>query len=146
MTGFWHGANFTFLTWGLYFGVLLILEKYALTRILDKLPRVLTHIYALFFIVIGWVLFRSDSLSYAIRYLRVMFTFSRTVDPMVVEYLVRFWPYLLCGVILSAPLYQLAASKKAYAMLSYPLIAALFVLCVMSLLNNSYNPFIYFRF
>lgn len=146
LTGFWHGANFTFLTWGLYFGVLLILEKYALTRILDKLPRVLTHIYALFFIVIGWVLFRSDSLSYAIRYLRVMFTFSRTVDPMVVEYLVRFWPYLLCGVILSAPLYQLAASKKAYAMLSYPLIAALFVLCVMSLLNNSYNPFIYFRF
>ncbi len=146
LTGFWHGANFTFLAWGLYFGVLLIIEKYTLTKILDKLPRVITHIYALFFIIIGWVLFRSDSLSYALEYLQVMFRPSLTVDPMIVEYCLRFWPYLLGGVILSAPLYQVVARKKNFSILSYPLIAVLFVLCVMSLLTNSYNPFIYFRF
>lgn len=146
LTGFWHGANFTFLAWGLYFGVLLIIEKYALADLLNRLPRPLTHLYALFFIVIGWVLFRSDSLSYALSYLQVMFTPSLAVDPLILEYCMRFWPYLLCGVVLSAPLYQLISKKKIYTVLSYPLMAALFVLCVMSLLNNSYNPFIYFRF
>lgn len=146
LTGFWHGANFTFLAWGLYFGVLLIVEKYALARVLDRLPRILTHVYALFFIVIGWVLFRSDTLSYALDYLQVMFTPSLTTDPLATEYLMRFWPYLLFGVVLSAPLYQRIAKSRAYAVLRYPLLAVLFVLCVMSLLTNSYNPFIYFRF
>ena len=146
LTGFWHGANFTFLAWGLYFGVLLICEKYALAKLIDRLPRVLTHLYALFFIVIGWVLFRSDTLSYALDYLRVMLTPSLTVDPQLIEYLARFWPYLLCGVVLSAPIYPRLAKRKAFVLLSYPLLAALLVLCVMSLLNNSYNPFIYFRF
>ena len=146
LTGFWHGANFTFLAWGLYFGVLLIVEKYALTRLLDRLPRAVTHLYALFFIIIGWVLFRSDTLSYALSYLRVMFTPSLTVDPLLVEYLARFWPYLLCGVVLSAPLFPRLAKRKAYPVLSYVLLAVLFLLCVMSLLSNSYNPFIYFRF
>ena len=146
LTDFWHGANFTFLAWGLYFGVLLIIEKYALADLLNRLPRPLTHLYALFFIVIGWVLFRSDSLSYALSYLQVMFTPSLAVDPLILEYCMRFWPYLLRGVVLSAPLYQLISKKKIYTVLSYPLMAALFVLCVMSLLNNSYNPFIYFRF
>lgn len=146
LTGFWHGANFTFLAWGLYFGVLLIVEKYALARVLDRLPRILSHTYALFFIVIGWVLFRSDTLSYAMDYLRVMFTPSTAVDPLAVEYFMRFWPYLLFGVVLCAPLYRRITKSKAYEVLSYPLLAVLLVLCVMSLLTNSYNPFIYFRF
>ena len=146
LTGFWHGATFTFLAWGLYFGVLLIIEKYAVAQYLDRMPRALTHLYALFFIVIGWVLFRSDSLSYALGYLRVMFTPSRTVDPLIVEYLMRFWPYLLCGVVLSAPLYPRLAKGRVFALLSNPLLGVLFILCVMSLLGSSYNPFIYFRF
>ena len=146
LTGFWHGANFTFLAWGLYFGVLLIVEKYALSRVLDRMPHLLTHLYALFFIVIGWVLFRSDTLSYALDFLQVMFTPSMTVDPLVIEYLARFWPYILFGVVLSAPLYQRIAKTRVYTVLSYPLLAVLFVLCVMSLLAGSYNPFIYFRF
>ena len=111
---------------GLYFGVLLIVEKYALARVLDRLPRILTHVYALFFIVIGWVLFRSDTLSYALGYLRVMFTPSLTADPLATEYLMRFWPYLLFGVVLSAPLYQRIAKSRAYAVLRYPLLAVLF--------------------
>lgn len=102
--------------------------------------------YALFFIVIGWVLFRSDSLSYALGYLRVMFTPSRTVDPLIVEYLMRFWPYLLCGVVLSAPLYPRLAKGRVFALISNPLLGVLFILSVMSLLGSSYNPFIYFRF
>lgn len=146
LTGFWHGANFTFLAWGLYFGVLQIIEKYALAKFLDRLPRILTHLYALFFIIIGWVLFRSDSLTYALNYLRIMLTPSLTVDPLIIEYLMRFWPHLLCGIVLSAPLFKLVSQKKWYTVLSYPLLASLFILCVMSLLSNSYNPFIYFRF
>ena len=75
-----------------------------------------------------------------------MFTPSMAVDPLVIEYLARFWPYILFGVVLSAPLYQRIAKTRVYTVLSYPLLAVLFVLCVMSLLAGSYNPFIYFRF
>lgn len=55
LTGFWHGANWTFMAWGLYFGILLILEKKFLSRLIERLPMILRHVYALFFIIIGWV-------------------------------------------------------------------------------------------
>ena len=74
LTGFWHGANWTFMAWGLYFGVLLILEKKFLAGWITRLPSVLQHLYALFFIVIGWVFFRSDSMGLAVQYLGSMFT------------------------------------------------------------------------
>lgn len=65
LTGFWHGANWTFMAWGLYFGILLILEKKFLSRLIERLPMILRHVYALFFIIIGWVFFRSDSMNLA---------------------------------------------------------------------------------
>lgn len=105
LTGFWHGANWTFMAWGLYFGVLLILEKKFLAGLVTRLPSVLQHVYALFFIVIGWVFFRSDSMGLAVQYIGSMFTSGVPLNRFVIEYLVRFWPYLLFGVVLSVPIF-----------------------------------------
>ena len=146
LTGFWHGANWTFMAWGLYFGILLILEKKFLSRLIDRLPAVLRHVYALFFIVIGWVFFRSDSMGLAVQYLGSMFTSSLPVNRFVTEYLVRFWPYLLGGAVLSAPVFPRLRETRAWRVLEIPVLAGLFLLCMMSLLASSYNPFIYFRF
>lgn len=146
LTGFWHGANWTFMAWGLYFGVLLILEKKFLAGWITRLPSVLQHLYALFFIVIGWVFFRSDSMGLAVQYLGSMFTSAVPLNRFVIEYLVRFWPYLLFGVVLSAPVFPRLKATRVWRVLEFPVLAVLFTLCMMRLLASSYNPFIYFRF
>lgn len=146
LTGFWHGANWTFMAWGLYFGVLLILEKKFLAGWIARLPSVLQHLYALLFIVIGWVFFRSDSMGLAVQYLGSMFTSTVPLNRFVIEYLLRFWPYLLFGVVLSAPVFPRLKSTRIWRVLEFPVLAVLFTLCLMRLLASSYNPFIYFRF
>ena len=146
LTGFWHGANWTFMAWGLYFGVLLILEKKFLAGLVTRLPSVLQHVYALFFIVIGWVVFRSDSMGLAVQYIGSMFTSGVPRNRFVIEYLVRFWPYLLFGVVLSVPIFPRLQATRVWRVLELPVLAGLLLLCMMNLLASSYNPFIYFRF
>ena len=146
LTGFWHGANWTFMAWGLYFGVLLILEKKFLAGLVTRLPSVLQHVYALFFIVIGWVFFRSDSMGLAVQYIGSMFTSGVPLNRFVIEYLVRFWPYLLFGVVLSVPIFPRLQATRVWRVLELPVLAGLLLLCMMNLLASSYNPFIYFRF
>ena len=146
LTGFWHGANWTFMAWGLYFGVLLILEKKFLAGLVTRLPSVLQHVYALFFIVIGWVFFRSDSMGLAVQYLGSMFTSTVPLNRFVIEYLLRFWPYLLFGVVLSVPIFPRLQATRVWRVLELPVLAGLLLLCMMNLLASSYNPFIYFRF
>ena len=84
LTGFWHGASFNFLAWGLYYALLLMLEKDVLAKLLNKLPKAVGTVYTLFFVLIGWVLFASDSLTESIGYLKVMFGLSGAgaVSPM----------------------------------------------------------------
>lgn len=146
LTGFWHGANWTFMAWGLYFGILLILEKKFLSRLIERLPMILRHVYALFFIIIGWVFFRSDSMNLAMQYIGRMFSSNVPVNGFVTEYLIRFWPYLLFGVVLSAPVFPRLTNTRAWRVLEISILGMLGLLCVMSLLASSYNPFIYFRF
>lgn len=146
LTGFWHGANWTFMAWGLYFGILLILEKKFLSRLIERLPMILRHVYALFFIIIGWVFFRSDSMNLAMQYIGRMFSSNVPVNGFVTEYLIRFWPYLLFGVVLSAPVFPRLTNTRAWRVLEISILGILGLLCVMSLLASSYNPFIYFRF
>ena len=73
LTGLWHGAAWNFVAWGLYYGVILIIEKYFLSPVLDRLPDVVRHIYSIVLVVIGWVLFFSSSFGQAADYIRVMF-------------------------------------------------------------------------
>ena len=149
LTGIWHGANFTFILWGLMYFVLLVIEK--LTG-LDKATRfsALRYIVTMFFVIIGWVLFRSPSLSAALGYILCMFGKGGATSPDFSAYLSQNLLILICGAIFSAPVIKLIPEKLSKSIAGEILGAAaliiLFILCISSLASSSYNPFIYFNF
>ena len=156
LTGIWHGANWTFMFWGLYFALFLILEKFFLKKILDKIPSVFSHIYCIFLTTISWVIFNSPSLSYAVKYIGRMFTFSHISDRFI--YLVSQNSLCIVVCIIAAiPFAQMlpklfskvkSASLKIF-ITEYPagiFAAFLFVLSILYLINSTFNAFIYFRF
>lgn len=151
LTGIWHGAGWNFLVWGLYFAALLILEKLALLRILERLPKAAAHLYALLAILAGWVIFAFDSLGKGMEWLRTMAGFSGA--PLWSRgdlYELRsYGGLLMIGILASTPLWRKAADR--YEGLRHPAVqtAAILasgVLCTASLAAGSYNPFLYFRF
>ena len=154
LTGFWHGAAWNFIFWGLYYGVLLFLEKYALNKWLERLPSVLKHLYTMLAVMIGWVLFFSPSLKAALAYLGCMFGIGAhgIVDSTGVYYLFN---YLILFIIMALCSTQFPYKKfvqltfgerkygKAAAIAVY---TAIFILSAAYLVNATYNPFLYFRF
>lgn len=151
MTGLWHGAAYNFLLWGLYFFVLLVLEKLFLSKVLQKLPSFVGHIYALFFIMIGWAIFNFEDVSLLWTYICGLFTasdgaFTAESGAVLLSYL----PVTLAGVVLSTPVLRIMHNKfkdkKFYVVVLGVCCVAAMVLCTASLVSDSYNPFIYFRF
>ena len=158
LTGLWHGAAWTFVAWGLYYALLLLGEKYLWGRVLERLPALLRHLYALVLILLGWVLFRSESLTYAGRFISAMFggAAGGWTDGRSLYYLLQFRWELLLAIPASLPLRdwalrRLEARDTALSGLVLtwgPKAAALglFALSFLRLVSSSYNPFIYFRF
>ncbi len=154
LTGIWHGVAWNFLLWGLYFFVLLALEKFAYGKTLARVPAALTHVYALFFVLMGWVLFSNDSLSAVGSYLESMF--SGDVWSAGTGYLLLSnWLLVIILAIGSTDLPKRIAYRLMDALGQMPVLRALvrdvvglllFGLCVAALLRDSYNPFLYFRF
>ncbi len=150
-TGLWHGAEWTFVIWGLYYFLLLLGEKYLWKNALDRLPSPVRHLYALLFIVLGWVWFRAESLGGALTYFRAMVGLEGGwMEPQVIYLLRQFWPELVvapfaCVPILPAVKKRLGDGAAATALYR---VAAVAVggLSVCRLLSSGFNPFIYFRF
>ena len=151
LTGVWHGANWTFVCWGLYFGLLLLLEKFALGKRLARLPAPVSTLYAFVLAVLGWVIFRADSLSVAAHFLRTMFTPAAGVQRQTVYLLVEYrWEFLAC-IVGSLPVAKWFAARRdargsALLVLENVWAAAVFALSVVWMLSSTFNPFIYFRF
>ena len=159
LTGIWHGANWNYLIWGLYFGLLMVLERTVLQRLLDKTPAVLRHILVLIAALVGFVLFRNESFYDIGCQLRAMFLPWRVQlsDPYAV-YAVKSNPILLIAcLICSLPLRKAAqawfkrrkAEGKRNAFRPYAkALTSLFILwlSVLFLVGQSFNPFLYFRF
>lgn len=154
LTGLWHGASWNFVVWGLYYGILLMLEKFVLRRVLEKLPACFSHIYTLLFVVIGWVFFANTDLHNAIRYLGVMFGLQGAVlvDTAGMYYLISNLLLLFICAISSTTLisrgynwlmFEGWKKRTKTAVLVY-LMA--FLLCTAYLVTETYNPFLYFRF
>lgn len=153
LTGFWHGAGWNFVMWGLYYFAILFIEKLFLLKALDKLPRLFRHAYALLLIVIGWVIFASDDVSVMLPYLGSMFGANGALGGMdVYTLLTRAALMVICCVAsteLPKRLFVTAAGKmneKAAFTVKSVLTLTLLALSVVFLIGDSYNPFLYFRF
>ena len=157
LTGFWHGANWTFLLWGLYYGLLLLLEKYPLQHILPQVPSPVRRLITLILIILGWVLFRSDTVSKAGLYLQAMFGGSGFSSGQTIYYLREYWPEFLCCLLAALPITRVLKKrclentarpwlKTAGRAMAMAFAAMVFFLSYMQLAYGGFNPFIYFQF
>ena len=153
LTGFWHGAGWNFVMWGLYYFVILFIEKLFLLKALDKLPKFFRHVYALLLIIIGWVIFASDDVSVLLPFLGSMFGANGAIGGMDVYTLLTKAALLVICCIASTELPKKlflsaagAMNEKAAFTLKSVLTIALLALSMILLIGDSYNPFLYFRF
>ena len=154
-TGLWHGAAWTFVLWGLWFAVLLLLEKLALLPVLEK-HRVLGHVYTLFFVTLGFVLFDADSAAQAVSRISAMLGAGGLPlsSAQAVYYLKSYGPLLVLGILCATPLPKMIVAKlrkSKGAATALDVLEPLFVLIPLLLgtaflVDGSFNPFLYFRF
>ncbi len=149
LTGFWHGASWNFLLWGLYYAILLILEKVFLLKLLKKLPKFLGHIYAIFTFMMGWVLFYFVDLGQMGTYFGNLFSFTPTSAENL-HFIAAFLPLMAVAIFAATPIGTSFRRKfAAKPAMRWGCLAAgmlVLLLCVAALASQSYNPFIYFRF
>lgn len=152
LTGFWHGASWNFIIWGLYFGVIISIEKAGLLKVLNRLHPVWQRLYFVFLILIGWLLFAFEDLSAGILYAKSMFGMMGND-----LYNQQFFYDLYTNIILlcvctiaSTPivknLYQKVAGNRYYSILVLIYLSLIMVISTAYLVDNSFNPFLYFRF
>lgn len=151
LTGFWHGAAYNFILWGLYFGILLCLEKVLLLKWFEKLPAFVGHVYTLLLVAVSWILFAFDRLPNVLQYLRAMFGGfgNRFVDNAFLYQMNNYWLILLilCIGATTLPAKLAQKTKLDQKLVTRMLfILVVFGLSVAYLVDASYNPFLYFRF
>ena len=148
LTGLWHGAEWTFVLWGLYFAVFLVLEKLC-KGIFVKLPQAVKHIYVILAVMISFVLFDSASVSDFAARIGTMFDFSNLSDASSLYYVKSYAVTLIIAVIGSTPLIKNALARtneKVKAVLSPIVCASVLIVSTAYIIGGSYNPFLYFRF
>jgi alginate O-acetyltransferase complex protein AlgI len=152
LTGLWHGASWNFIIWGLYYGVILIIEKEIIIRLKISLPTAVKHIYTLFMIMIGWVIFRTETLIEAKNYIIALFGGYGHSNFILFHSLsiVGSMVFIILGIIGSTPLIKNLFNKlNRYFIpsLIYDIcLIIIFLGSLLFLINRSFNPFIYFRF
>lgn len=147
LTGFWHGAGWNFIAWGLLFGILMIIERSFLLKWLDKVPSLLSHFYLLFVVLVSWVLFAHNSLGEATSYLKVMFglTKSPVVNSPTLYSLTNFYVLLIVGILFATPLMK-RLKDKLPEWTMYVFYIGILILSTAYLVDATFNPFLYFRF
>lgn len=155
LTGIWHGAGYNFLCWGVYFAVLLIIEKFWLLLWIEKLPSFVRHFYTMLLVVLSWVIFAFDSLLSGGRYISILFGFhtASKIDQIGLFYLVNY-SILFILLIIGCTSYPAKIANKYIrnkkelrnGLLEGLFLAMIFVFSIAYLVNDSYNPFLYFRF
>ncbi|MBE6786543.1 MAG: MBOAT family protein [Ruminococcaceae bacterium] len=152
LTGLWHGASWTYMAWGLYFGILLIIEKLFLKRHLEKLPAAFQHIYVLLLVLVSFVLFNAETFTMAKDDLAVMFGLGGMplISDDTLYNLSSYAVLLLVAVIGATPackrLFKRLEAKPAVQIVEVITVAAVLILSTAYLVDGSFNPFLYFRF
>jgi alginate O-acetyltransferase complex protein AlgI len=156
LTGFWHGAEWNFIIWGLYYGVILLIEKTFLLGVFEKIPSVFRYIYTIFLTVIGFTVFNANGMDGVANSLSAMFGISGLAlyNDEAIYYLASYAVPLALGALLSTPIAKKicahieskAAGDIAMAVVKPVCYIAILLICTASLIDGSFNPFIYFRF
>ena len=158
LTGFWHGAAWNFMFWGIYYGILLILEKNIWGKFLEKAPKFVGHIYTLIIVVFGFTIFYFDNTSELFSYIKLMFSFGKTsfADTDFLRYISNHAVILIAACVFAAPVARVLKEKllnsekevvrKVSSAICTVVFIGLFVLSVSYIVNSSYSPFLYFRF
>lgn len=144
LTGFWHGADYNFILWGMYFFVVLILEKYFFLKILEKAPKFISRIYTLIIIMFSWVLFTSTDLKDIGAFFASLGSkpfFSGEVTSFLLQYGILF----IIGILFSTPKPKEMFEKQKEAV-QIVMLTIVFILSIAALVAGNYNPFLYFRF
>ncbi|MEG0177164.1 MAG: MBOAT family O-acyltransferase, partial [Anaerorhabdus sp.] len=153
LTGFWHGASWNFIIWGLYFGILLVLEKLFLLRWISIFPKLIKHIYTLFFIIISWVIFAISDTVQLVEYLKAMINFNQITNSSFLYYIES--NYVLLTVCIIFSLGIINSSKTIFRkqmnngfllVIKTTSLFVLFIINISFLVGDTYNPFLYFRF
>ena len=151
LTGLWHGASWNFILWGLYFGVLLMIEKLFMLKVLKKAPAIISHIYSIIIILFGWVLFYFENLNEMGIFLARMFgsdgfMMSSDISVKIISYI----PLLIVSAITSTPLisklYHKIKSKPILYVIDNAGCVLALLLCTAALVSSDYNPFLYYKF
>lgn len=153
LTGLWHGASWNFVIWGLYFGIILLIEKLFLSKFLDKLPKIVRWIYSFVLINLGWIIFRMEDIS-SMKYLllNIFNNLTKPIGGVLAKnyFLLNYIPYFIIGIILMFPIIPFIKNKfkdnKYFVIIDDVVLLIVFVISICLLINNTYNPFIYFRF
>ena len=156
LTGIWHGANWTFLIWGLLFGIILIIEKLWLNKFMEKLPSFIRRIYVLFIVMILFIIFNSDNMQVALTSIKGLFGMNGEVfiNNYTLHYLKSYSLVLIIALLGSTPLIKILIDKlrknkylnNIINILEPILIVVILFVVTSYLIDNSYNPFLYFRF
>ncbi|KGI86214.1 MULTISPECIES: MBOAT family protein [Exiguobacterium] len=163
LTGVWHGASWTFIAWGVYYGVFIMLERAFLGKWLKAMPSWLSLSFTLFVVIIGWVFFRADDFPYAISYLQAMFGLhgGPLFDQQALYYLVQYGVVLTIAIIGATPIPRIVVGKllsqeldetksmttrRIVGLVRVTGVTVLFFLSISYIVSSTFNPFIYFRF
>lgn len=154
LTGAWHGASWNFILWGLYFGIILIIEKLFLLKVLEKAGRIFSHIYATILVLVSWVIFAFEDLNQVLTYICTMFNIGKIqlINKEALYYTRNYIAIIAIGIFLSTPILKKIFNKleeknnkfiNVFTSLCYILIL---LLSTASLVSDTFNPFLYFRF
>ncbi|EGT3616496.1 MBOAT family protein [Clostridium perfringens] len=154
LTGIWHGASWNFIAWGIYYGVLLLIEKVFLLKVLNKAPKFINHVYTMILVMVGWVFFSNDSLKNGLNYIKVMFGIGNNslVNGTSFYYLSTSLIILVIALLCSTPIMYKLFRKLKYDMGVRGILIAggiqviILVLSIAYIVTSTYNPFLYFRF
>lgn len=151
LTGIWHGASWNFIIWGLYFGLILIVEKYILKKQLEKLPLFFKHLYSILLIIIGWLIFAFEDMSLFTNYFKSLIGINnKFIDNNFMFYLTNYGFVIIIGIVFSTPIYKEIKEKinknNWLKIILYLIYLLLFIITISFIVSDTYNPFLYFRF
>ena len=152
LTGLWHGAEWNFIIWGLYFGIILIIEKVFFLKYLEKTPKILRRIYTLFIVMISFIIFNGNGIEQILNNIKGLFGGDNIASISIesIYYFKSYFSVIIIGIIASTPILKNIVNSKKMQKISNILepiyLLFLFIVCTSYIIDGSFNPFLYFRF